>query len=97
MSSGASKRKLNPAPLIQLRGRHADIHQHAIHTAESRLAHRLAHVGERAMHHFQSRVTDRSRGRDRPRVAIQRQQTPLGAKLLENRPAVAAASEGGVP
>ena len=86
--------------VVNLRRRHADVHQQTVHGAQAQLAHHLAPMGEGGMLDAKARIGDglRTRGRvgDGLGIAVQRQQLRLGSQVRQQQTRVATAAKSGV-
>ncbi len=81
---------------VELRRRDTDVEKNAVDSCHSERAHLRFEFAERRVHEGETTVLDRSTGFDRIGIAIECEQAPAGAELLENPARMSASSERGV-
>jgi hypothetical protein len=97
MSSGASKRKLMPLSGVFSCGDETPMSSSTPSTcATPRPVQHRVELAEGGMYQREARIGDRAACGNCRRIAIQRHQPPLRPQRGKNRPAVAAATEGGI-
>ena len=76
---------------VDLWRRNADIKENAINTIQICVAHGVAQIAERTVHRDQTRIVDGAGGGEGFRIAVEREESPVLVKPLEDGPAVPAA------